>query len=235
MTDSLYTHLTLLVDKSGSMHSIRTDAQGAVDKLIEDQKLATRAIKGGRASLLLADFSAPVESSIEGWGASSGHFGFRVAYDGDLAEAPAYTLNPSGNTALLDAIGKTIDLTGAKLRALPEDQRPGLVVFAVMTDGEENSSTKRTNESIKALIAEHEGKYAWQFLFLSASPDAFTQAGAIGISRGSTVQFAHTGVGTQSVYASTSNNIASARFASAAGQSSVVPGYTNEQRGDAKQ
>lgn len=42
-----------------------------------------------------------------------------------------FMLVPRGSTALLDAIGRPINETGARLAAMEESQRPGLVVFVI--------------------------------------------------------------------------------------------------------
>ena len=57
-----------------------------------------------------------------------------------IAEVPSLTLVPRGSTAMLDAIGRAVNATGARLAALPEDQRPGTVIVGIMTDGLENAS-----------------------------------------------------------------------------------------------
>ncbi|MEI6604895.1 MAG: hypothetical protein WCP35_06275 [Verrucomicrobiota bacterium] len=52
------------------------------------------------------------------------------------------TYQPRGNTALLDAIGRTIDSLGSALAPTPEAERPAKVILAILTDGEENASRK---------------------------------------------------------------------------------------------
>ena len=52
--------------------------------------------------------------------------------------------DPMGMTALLDAIGITIDSVGKRLSETPEDERPEKVIIAITTDGEENSSREYT-------------------------------------------------------------------------------------------
>ena len=47
---------------------------------------------------------------------------------------------PTGMTAMLDAVGMTINHVGQKLAALPEEERPEKVLFTVVTDGKDNSS-----------------------------------------------------------------------------------------------
>jgi hypothetical protein len=94
---------------------------------------------------------------------------------------PEYVLTPRGGTALLDAVGRAINETGERLAAMPEAHRPGLVVFVVMTDGEENSSREFSKSQIKEKISHQQDKYGWQFVFLGANQDAFAEAGSMGM------------------------------------------------------
>lgn len=64
---------------------------------------------------------------------------------------------------------------------MDEADRPGLVIFVVMTDGHENSSKEFTKAQIKDMIEHQQDKYNWHFTFLGANQDAFAEAGAIGI------------------------------------------------------
>ena len=52
-----------------------------------------------------------------------------------ISQAPTFQLVPQGGTALLDAIGRAMIETGWRLEAMAEEDRPGLVIFVVMTDG----------------------------------------------------------------------------------------------------
>ena len=88
---------------------------------------------------------------------------------------------PRGSTALLDAVGRAINETGDRLAKTPEQDRPGLVVFVIVTDGQENSSKEFSKARIKEMIDEQQKKYNWQFTFLGANQDAFAEAGGIGI------------------------------------------------------
>lgn len=92
-----------------------------------------------------------------------------------------YTLVPRGSTALLDAVGQAIVTTGEKLATLPEDQRPGLVMVVIVTDGEENSSREYNKQKIKDLITQQQDVYKWQFTFLGADQNAFAEAASMGM------------------------------------------------------
>lgn len=156
-----FTDITLVVDRSGSMEAIRQDAMGGVNRFILDQ-----AEKPGDAVLTLVQFDTEYE------------FVHRAV---PIKSVPPYVLTPRGGTALLDAVGRAINETGERLANMPEANRPGLVVFVVMTDGEENSSKEFSKTQIKEKISHQQDKYGWQFVFLGANQDAFAEAGAMGM------------------------------------------------------
>ena len=78
---------------------------------------------------------------------------------------------PRGSTALYDAIGRTINEVGARLAATPEPDRPGKVIVAILTDGQENASTEFSRETIATMISHQQKAYAWEFVFLAANHD----------------------------------------------------------------
>jgi len=91
------------------------------------------------------------------------------------------TYVPNGGTALLDAIGETIDRLGQQLAALPESERPGHVTVAILTDGDENSSRHYSWLQIADRIKHQTETYSWEFLFLGAGPDTIATAGRMNI------------------------------------------------------
>lgn len=82
-----------------------------------------------------------------------------------------------GNTALLDAVGVTIE----KIRENRKITKNNNVLFVIITDGEENSSSKHSRDKIKAMINSAEKEDKWDFIFLGANIDAIAEAGNIGI------------------------------------------------------
>jgi hypothetical protein len=155
-----YAHVTVLVDRTGSMHPLAEEASVAVNKFISEQAQ----LDGKTASLRLVDFDSMEPQ--------------RIVFDGDISHAPKYRIEPRGMTPLYDAMGKEIRATGAKLAAMNEEDRPAQVFFVVVTDGEENASVEWRLEPLRKLISEHEETYSWQFVFLAQGLDAINQADA---------------------------------------------------------
>lgn len=154
------TDITLVIDRSGSMQGIHEDAQGGVNAFVERQSKAT-----GEALLTLVQFDTEYEF---------------LHHAMPIDQVPKYVLVPRGSTALLDAVGRAINETKERLAKVSEDDRPGLVVFVIVTDGLENSSREFARAQIKQLIKQQQ-LLGWQFTFLGADQDAFAEAQSLGI------------------------------------------------------
>jgi Mg-chelatase subunit ChlD len=163
------TDITLVVDRSGSMEAIRTDAEGGVNTFLTDQ-----AAQPGEALVTLVHFDTQYEFVHKGV---------------PVKDVPRYQLVPRGSTALLDAIGRAINETGERLALMAETDRPALVVFVVMTDGQENSSQEFTKAQIKKMIEHQQSVYNWQFTFLGANQDSFAEAGSMGMAAAGVANF----------------------------------------------
>jgi uncharacterized protein YegL len=161
MPNQNLTEIVMIVDRSGSMVSIKDDAQGGFNAFIEEQKKLP-----DEARLTLVQFDSEYEMLHE---------------NRPLKDIPAYTLIPRGNTALLDAIGRTLAAVGERLAKTSEDQRPGKVLVVVITDGQENASTEYNREKVFEAITHQKDKYKWEFLFLAANQDAIKAGASIGI------------------------------------------------------
>lgn len=164
------TDITLVVDRSGSMQDVQDDAEGGVNSFIESQ-----ANLPGEALLTLVQFDTEYEFLHKGV---------------PIQKVPPYKLKPRGMTALLDAVGRSINETGERLARMKKQDRPGLVVFVIMTDGLENSSVEFKKAQIKQMILEQQNKYNWQFTFLGANQDAFAEAHQMGMARAGVANYA---------------------------------------------
>ena len=155
------TDITLIVDRSGSMESCKSDAQGGINTFIEEQQKAE-----GEATLTLVQFDTNYEFLHRGV---------------PIKDVPEFRLVPRGMTALLDAVGRGINEAGERLDKLAEDDRPGCVVFVIVTDGHENSSKEFSRDKVRELIERQTAEYNWQFTFLGADQKAFDEAVAMGV------------------------------------------------------
>lgn len=201
------TDITLIVDRSGSMQAIREDAEGGVNSFIAEQTK-----QPGEALLTLVQFDTAYDFVHRGV---------------PIRNVPKYELVPRGSTALLDAIGRAINETGERLSKTPEADRPGLVVFVVTTDGQENSSHEFTKARIKEMIEHQQSKYGWQFTFLGANQDSFAEAGQMGIAAVGTADYAPAKAA--QAWAGTAAKVARMRKQSAA-EETVSNAFTESER-----
>lgn len=67
--------------------------------------------------------------------------------------------NHPAPTALLDAVGRTVDRVGERLDALDESQKPENVIVFILTDGKENASSDYNRDKIKEMIEHQQSKY----------------------------------------------------------------------------
>lgn len=99
---------------------------------------------------------------------------------------------PSGCTALLDAVGRTIDAVNERHAGLSHDKRPGKVIFLIMTDGQENSSQQYLGSKIPEMIKSQQEERKWEFVFIGANVDSFHMAQMYNIPTFNTANFSST-------------------------------------------
>ncbi len=155
-----YVHITLLLDRSGSMASIRDDAIGGFNQFVADQQA-----QPGRATLTLVQFDSQASHDVV-------HH-FRAIET--VPPLTAKTFTPRGGTPLFDAVGRTVKELERDLAALTPEACPSEVVLVVLTDGQENSSRQFNRKKIKALLAAKQ-EMGWRVLFLSADLSAVDEA-----------------------------------------------------------
>ena len=175
--------IVVVMDESGSMDALRTDAIGGFNSFLKEQQATP-----GDARLTLVKFNSEPKKVCDGIPIKAT----------PLLDERSYT--PAGNTALFDAIGDAIDSVGRRLSDTPEPDRPGKVMVAIITDGEENSSKRFTRDMIKEMIWRQQNNYNWQFIFLAANQDAALSGGRIGIKREHCVSYTPDSDGSRLVY-----------------------------------
>lgn len=210
MSNKKATHIAFLLDRSGSMQSIKSDVEGGFDTFIDTQKEAK-----GKCLVTFAQFDTSYE----------------VVYaNKPVKEVVKLNLQPRGMTALYDSMGKLITETSAYLDSLPEKKRPASIICAIMTDGMENSSREWTSESVKKLV-EKKTEEGWQFLYMGADQDAIEEAGKMGILADNSMTYTRGSV--KDAMRATSMNVANYRGLVASGSPMASVSYTAEQREDA--
>lgn len=182
-----YTDVTVLLDRSGSMESIR----GAMEESYNTFIAKHREVPSTRISLIQFDDRNPQQ----------------VMYSNvPIKAAEKLVLKPRGNTPLLDALCTAIDNTGARFGAMDESDRPDQVLFVIITDGEENASIRHSRTDVHNRITHQSDRYQWQFVYMGANQDALREALSFGINPAWAMNFAATSKGIGSASGSLASN-----------------------------
>ena len=177
------TELVFVLDRSGSMSSMVKEAMGGFNVFLEEQKKVE-----GEAKLTVVLFDHEYTLLCNGKNIK------------EVEPLTDSTYSPRGTTALLDAVGRVVDDIGKRLAATPEEQRPGKVLIAILTDGQENASKDYKKHKIHEMIKHQTSKYAWEFLFLAANQDAFAEAQLLGISFQNTSNYVNSSRGVMDAF-----------------------------------
>ena len=186
------TEIAFILDRSGSMHHLVDDTIGGFNSVIQEQREGLGEVYV--TTVLFSDNSKILHDHI------------------NIKDVPLLTTNEyrvAGCTALLDAIGTTIDNIGIRLAETPEENRPSKVMVFITTDGQENASREYTKARIKEMIEHQTNVYNWTFVFLGANMDAVAEGRDIGITHSATYTASSRGVG--STYTVLDDTITAAR------------------------
>lgn len=189
-----YTEIAFILDRSGSMASCSDAAITGFNKFLAVQQLTE-----GLAKLTLILFDDEYLRIVES---------IPVA---EVVPLTDKTYVPRDSTALLDAIGTTIDELGQRLSVMPDENRPAQTIVAILTDGLENASQKYSWKDIAARIRHQTETYKWTFLFLGANQDAIATAAQISIAANNAATYVADAGGSQVSHGSFSRKVRSLR------------------------
>lgn len=158
------TEVIFILDRSGSMEHLTEETIGGFNSLIRQQQKEPGEVKV--TTILFDDVTEVLHDCVP------------IAKIPRLTDREYYA---RGCTALLDAVGSTIDRVGNRLAETPEDDRPAHVLFVITTDGYENASHTYTKSKVKEMIRRQQSVYSWNFLFLGANIDSVSEADSIGV------------------------------------------------------
>lgn len=165
------TEIIFILDKSGSMFGLEKDTIGGFNSMLKTQKqndkeaLVTTVLFNSKTNFL--------------------HDRIDIKEVEELTEKD---YSPYGSTALLDAIGSTIEHISKVHIYIREEDRPSKTIVIITTDGMENSSKLYTYPEISNLINKKK-KENWEFLFLGANIDAIGTAHEMGIEEDKAVNY----------------------------------------------
>ena len=177
------TEIIAILDKSGSMEHLVADTIGGFNGFLKEQKK-----QSGEAMLTVVLFDHEYKMLYE-----------KVDIK-DVKDLTQKEYFAGGNTALLDAVGKTISAFKPKTKSTK-------VICLIITDGQENASIEYKKPDIKKLVGDKLATGNWVFMFLGANIDSFAEAATLGIAMASTSNYTATAKGTASVYNSVTSAV----------------------------
>ena len=168
--------LIFLIDRSGSMHGSEKDTIGGFNSFIQRER--KKELNTNVTTVLFDDE-------------------YEILYERkpieDVSELTEEEYYVRGCTALLDAIGKTITTLNHKIE--------NKVLFVIMTDGMENASVEYSKPQIRNMINNH----TWEFIFIGADIDSYSEAGSIGIRKSRVANYSKSKGGVEDLYCSISD------------------------------
>lgn len=166
------TELIFILDRSGSMGGLESDTIGGYNAMLKKQMEAE-----GSAYITTVLFDDEYELLHD-----------RINLKGvkPITEKEYFV---RGTTALLDAIGKSIQKIVNVQRNTSDDEKAEKVLFVITTDGLENASQEYSYTRVRTMIEKQKSRYGWEFIFLGANIDAVSEAEKFGIDSSRAAQF----------------------------------------------
>jgi len=161
-----------ILDRSGSMAGLESDTIKGFNSLLNKQRE-----EEGEAIITTVLFDHAYEIL---------HDRLNLKSIANITEKEYYV---RGSTALLDAIGMTIEKIVNVQKATLKEHQSDKVLFVITTDGMENASRKYNYKMIKRMVEYQKKKYHWEFIFMGANMDAIDVANNFGIDANRAVNF----------------------------------------------
>lgn len=192
---SIRTHITVLLDRTGSMQDIRADVVGGFNSFLAAQQSTDAP---GTFTLVQFDSQDPYEVLRQSVPIAS------------MRPLALEHYQPRASTPLYDAMGRGILDLELQLAQMAPAACPQKIFFVVVTDGHENASTSFDRARVMALVAAKQA-LGWEFVFLSADLTAFDDAGRLGIHRDARLAFKKSKQGSDHAWDSVSEKVLASR------------------------
>ncbi|HAQ57305.1 MAG TPA: hypothetical protein DCR44_07940 [Acholeplasmatales bacterium] len=173
--------LVFVLDRSGSMSGLEEDTIGGYNAFLDN------IAKESDVKVTTILFDHLVETLYNG-----------IA--GRHARLSARQYFVRGSTALLDAVGKTIQSVDKRQLTTEPDARPAKTIFVITTDGMENASTEFSYDLIQKMISRQRTREGWEFVFMGANIDVRAESQKMGIDPNFAHSFESTKKGTRMAY-----------------------------------
>lgn len=166
--------VNFVLDESGSMRYVFEQTIQGFNTYVKERKSSPEAQRKGSVFFSLTKFS------------TRANVVYAAKEISEVEELDSQSYNPDGNTALMDAIGRTIVAVEESIKDWPT--KPAILTV-IMTDGQENASTDYRAEQIRKMIQDKEAEGNWTFVFLGADLNTMNVGQSYGIKSGNTRQY----------------------------------------------
>jgi len=170
------TYYHLIVDRSGSMSGLIEQTVEGINQQIRRIKEIGERFQEQELITSLTLFNHRI-SNI-----------WNYIRSGQLRDMNYADFRPDGNTALLDAIGVTLNEVQKEVGTEIENDEASVVVV-IVTDGYENASVNFTHDQVATMIGELERSGKWTFSYLGATLDAVDIAQSLNINKNNAMQY----------------------------------------------
>ena len=206
--------INFVLDQSGSMGIVRDATIEGFNAFLHEQQGVE-----GNAWMSLTLFSTTFDVRYTAWG-------IKDMPDMDKVGANSYA--PNGGTALFDAVGTTIEGTERWL-----DNNKDWFHGKILTDGQENSSTRYTQDQINELIKRKQDE-GWEFVFLGAGGSAWLEQTFVTVDRARFYSYDNNAGATMDSYTSLSASVGATRTTGAEFNSEMQKNFKDKRKKDAK-
>lgn len=212
--------LVFILDRSGSMAGLESDTIGGYNGMLEKQRKEEGEV---RVTTVLFDDRMDLVHD-------------RIALQGitPLTEKEYYV---RGSTALLDAVGNTLNKMINVQRHTAKEEQAKKVLVVIITDGMENASREFSKEKIRSMIRRQTQSFGWEFLFLGANIDAVSTARDYGIQEDRAVDYHADEAGTRLSYeviSETVSHLRASRELSTDWKEAIRADHKSRSKGSAK-
>lgn len=196
----MLTEVVFILDESGSMYPLKDDTIGGFNSMLEKQRKIDGEVYV--STVLFSDRSKVIHDRI----------GIK-----EISDMKNEDYEPSGCTALLDALGDAIKHISTIHKYARKEDVPDNTLFIIITDGMENASHRYNDKDVKKMIEEKKKK-GWEFIFLAANIDAIETASTYGINKDMAAQYVNDSDGVTANFDALSDAITSVRTCSVTGK-----------------
>lgn len=205
------TRIALILDKSGSMSSVKNEAIKGFDEAIDE--IVETADNGGDTTLSLFTFNGSVDEE------------FANKDVDNIRRLTEQNYRPNGSTALRDAVGHAIE----SIQEVDDLEGDSAALVVVVTDGYENASVVWSQNDLAEKIQELEDTGKWTFTFMCANVDPKRIEQEFNVHAGNVAMFTQDAFGMEQSSLTITSSLNSYLGSRAAGETQVSNFYLSDE------